>query len=91
MRSLTLIDAVEQIGDVGSNDKPVEQETCDVFGSSQAVECYGGVDWDRLQIAETVDEEGEGVLDIIDEDQLFFLLGLRTDDDQYDRPSEAEA
>ena len=85
------VDAVEQIRDVGSNDKPVEQETCDVLGSSQAVECYGGVDWDRLQIADTVDEEGEGVLDIIDEDQLFCLLGLRTDDDQYDRPSEAEA
>ena len=62
------VDAVEQIGDVGSNDKPVEHETCDVLGSSQAVECYGGVDWDRLQIADIVDEEGEGVLDIIDED-----------------------
>ena len=44
-----------------------------------------------MQIADTVDEEGEGVLDIIDEDQLFCLLGLRTDDDQHDRPSEAEA
>ena len=42
------VDAVEQIGDVGSNDKPVEQGTCDVLGSSQAVECYGGVDWDIL-------------------------------------------
>ena len=31
------IDAVEQIGDVGSNDKPVEQETCDVLGNSQAI------------------------------------------------------
>jgi hypothetical protein len=31
------------------------------------------------------------VLDIIDEDQLFCLLGLRTDDDLHDRPSEAEA
>ena len=85
------VDAVEQIGDVSSNDKPIEQETCDVLGSSQAVECYGGVDWDILQIVDTVDEEGEGVLDIIDEDQLFYLLGLRTDDDQHDRPSETEA
>ena len=42
------VDAVEQIRDVGSNDKPVEQETCDVLSSSQAVECYGGVDWDIL-------------------------------------------
>ena len=31
------------------------------------------------------------MLDIIDEDQLFYLLGLRTDDNQHDRPSEAEA
>jgi hypothetical protein len=31
------------------------------------------------------------VLDIIDEDPLFCLLCLRTDDDQHDRPSEAEA
>jgi hypothetical protein len=46
---------------------------------------------DRLQIADTIDEQGEGVLDIIDEDQLFCLLGLRTDDDLHDRPSEAEA
>ncbi|XP_066324203.1 uncharacterized protein [Miscanthus floridulus] len=91
MRSLTLVDAVEEIGDVGSNNKPAEKEACDVLGSSQAVECYGGVDWDRLQIADTIDEEDEGVLYIIDEDQLFCLLGLRTDDDQYDRPSEAEA
>jgi hypothetical protein len=31
------------------------------------------------------------VLDIIDENQLFCLLGLRTNDDQHDRPSKAEA
>ena len=31
------------------------------------------------------------MLDIIDEDQLFCLLGLRTDDDQHDRPIEAQA
>jgi hypothetical protein len=31
------------------------------------------------------------VLDIIDEDQLFCLLGLRIDDDQLDKPSDAEA
>ena len=35
-----------------------------------------------------VDGEGEGVLDIINDDQLFYLLGLRTDDDQHDRPSD---
>ena len=44
MRSLTLIDAVEEMGDVGSNNKPAEKKACDVLGSSQAVECYGGVD-----------------------------------------------
>lgn len=84
------VDAVEQIGDIGSNDKPIEQEACDVLGSSWAIECHGGVDWDRLQIVDTV-EEGEHVLDIIDGDQLFFILGLRTDDDHHDSPSEAEA
>jgi hypothetical protein len=31
------------------------------------------------------------VLDIIDEDQLFCLSGLRIDDDQLDKPSDAEA
>jgi hypothetical protein len=99
------VDAVEEIGDVGSNDKPVEQvveevacgvlgssqEACDFRVSLQAVDCYGAVNWDGLQIENTVDEEGEGVLDIIDEDQLFRFLGLRTDDDQHDKPSEAEA
>jgi hypothetical protein len=39
----------------------------------------------------TVDEEGESVLDIIDEDQLFCFLGLRTDDDQHDKPTDGEA
>ena len=31
------------------------------------------------------------MLDIIDEDRLLCLSGLRTDDDQHDRPSETEA
>jgi hypothetical protein len=58
------VDAVEVIGDVSSNDKPLEHvveevacdvlgsslESCDYLGSSQAVECYGGVNWDGLQI-----------------------------------------
>ena len=44
-----------------------------------------------LQIDDTVDEEGEGVLDVKIEDWLFCLLGLRTDDDQRNRSSEADA
>ena len=55
------------------------------------IEYYGGVEWDNLQIVETVDEEGEGVLDVKIEDWLFCLLGLRTDDDQRNRSSEADA
>jgi len=45
-----------------------------------------------LQIDDTIDEEGEGVLEVIDEDRLVCLLGLRSDDDdQHGRPSEADA
>ena len=57
----------------------------------QTVEDYGGVDWDQLDILETVDEDGEGVQDIIDEDRLFRLLGLRTDEEQNERRREGEA
>ena len=48
----------------------------------QAVKDYGGVDWEQLEILETVDEDGERVQDIIDEDRLFCLLGLRTNEEQ---------
>ena len=86
---------MEQIGVVDSNDKPVELDLFgdvgDALGSFQAVECQGDIDWDGLQIEETVDEEGEGVLDVKIEDWLFCLLGLRTDDDQRNRSSEADA
>ena len=60
--------AVELCGDV-----PIDRAV------EQAVEDYGGVDWDQLEILDTVDEDGEGVQDIINEDRLFRLLGLRTD------------
>ena len=87
---------VEHIPDVNNNDNSVEPELLgaigDVFGGSEAVECHGGVDWDGLQIDNIVDEEGEGVLEVIDEDRLVCLLGLRSDDDdQHGRPSEADA
>ena len=60
--------AVELCGDV-----PIDRAV------EQAVEDYEGVDWDQLEILDTVDEDGEGVQDIINEDRLFRLLGLRTD------------
>ena len=87
---------VEHIPDVNNNDNSVEPELLgaigDVFGGSEAIECHGGVDWDGLQIDNIVDEEGEGVLEVIDEDRLVCLLGLRSDDDdQHGRPSEADA
>ena len=44
-----------------------------------------------MDILETVDEDGEGVQDIIDEDRLFRLLGLRTDEEQNERRKEGEA
>ena len=44
-----------------------------------------------MDILETVDEDGEGVQDIIDEDRLFRLLGLRTNEEQNERRKEGEA
>jgi hypothetical protein len=38
------------------------------------------VNWDELQIEERQDDEGEGRIEIFDEDQVYHLLGLRTDD-----------
>ena len=55
----------------------------DVSGNALAIEYYGGVEWDNLKIVDTNDEEGEGRQEIIDEDQLFRLLGLRTEDDEH--------
>ena len=72
--------AVELCGDV-----PIDRAI------EQTVEDYGGVDWDQLDILETVDEDGEGVQDIIDEDRLFRLLGLRTNEEQNERRKEGEA
>jgi hypothetical protein len=37
------------------------------------------VDWATLQILESQDEE-EGMLELIDEDQVYVLLGLRDED-----------
>jgi hypothetical protein len=78
-----------------------QEAPCDVLGSSHAAGHSGDViNWDDLQIENTIDKEGEGVLDTINEDQLldtinedqlFHLLGLRTDGDQHDKPSEAAA
>jgi len=39
------------------------------------------VNWDELRIEERQDNEGEGRLEIFDEDELYRLLGLRTEDD----------
>jgi hypothetical protein len=95
------VDAVEETLDVGSHDKPqpVEgtpyvgnsHEACDFLASSEAAGHSGYVNWDDLQIENTFDKEGEGVLDIINEDQLFRLLGLRADGDHHDKPCEADA
>ena len=38
------------------------------------------VNWDELRIKERQDDEGEGRLEIFDEDELYHLLGLRTED-----------
>jgi hypothetical protein len=42
-----------------------------------------------LEIIETCDEEVEGRIEIIDEDQLCALLGLRSEDHENGRPREA--
>jgi hypothetical protein len=94
------VDPVEETPDVGSNEKPqpVEgtpayvgssHEACDFLASSGAAEHSGYVNWDDLQIENRYDKEGEGMLDVINEDQLFRLLGLRGD--QHDNPCEADA
>ena len=95
------VDAVEETPDIGSNDPPQlvdetpdvgnSQEACDFLGSSRAAGHSGAVNWEELQIENTFDREGEGMLDIINEDQLFRLLGLRDEGDQHDKPSEADA
>ena len=54
------------------------------------IEYYGGVEWDNLQIVETVDEEGEGRIEIIDEDNVFSLLGLTTGEEE-NRSQEQQA
>ena len=77
------IDTIADSCDVGHNAKAVDHGCGDVSGNALAIEYYGGVEWDNLQIADTNDEEGEGRQEIIDEDQLFRLLGLRTEDDEH--------
>ena len=84
------IDTVVDSCDVGDNAKDVDHGCGDVSGNALAIEYYGGVEWDNLQIADTNDEEGEGRQEIIDEDQLFRLLGLRTEDDEH-RSQEQQA
>ena len=72
------LDSVADTCDVGHNAKAVDHGYGDVSGNALAIEYYGGVDWDNLHIVDTNDEEeeGEGRQQIIDEDQLFSLLGL---------------
>lgn len=49
-------------------------------------QCQEGqlVDWATLQIVERQDEE-EGRLELIDEDQVYVILGLRDEDDNAER------
>ena len=77
------LDSVADTCDVGHNAKAVDHGYGEVSGNALAIEYYGGVDWDNLHIPFTNDEEGEGRQEIIDEDQLFCLLGLRTEDDEH--------
>ena len=84
------LDSVVDTCDVGHNAKVVDHGCGDVSGNALAIEYYGGVEWDNLQIVDTNDEEGEGRQEIIDEDQLFRLLGLRTEDDEH-RSQEQQA
>jgi hypothetical protein len=39
------------------------------------------VNWAELQIEEWLYDEGEGRMELIDEDKVYYLLGLRTEDD----------
>jgi hypothetical protein len=39
------------------------------------------VNWAELQIEEWLDDEGEGRMELINEDKVYCLLGLRTEDD----------
>jgi hypothetical protein len=84
------VDAVADNCDVGGNANVVDHGSVGVSDNALAIEYYGGVDWDNLQINDIIDEEGEGRQEIIDEDQLFSLLGLRTEDDEH-RSQEQEA
>ena len=84
------LESVADTCHVGHNAKAVDHGCGDVSGNALAIEYYGGVEWDNLQIADTNDEEGEGRQEIIDEDQLFRLLGLRTEDDEH-RSQEQQA
>ncbi|KAF0928104.1 hypothetical protein E2562_037914 [Oryza meyeriana var. granulata] len=45
------------------------------------------IDWENLQITETLDDEGR--LEIMDEEQLYVLLGLRAKDEAADNAREA--
>ena len=63
--------------------KAIDHGCGDVSGNALAIKYYGGVDWDNLHIADTNDDEGEGRQQVIDEDQLFRLLGLRTEEDEH--------
>jgi hypothetical protein len=39
-----------------------------------------GIDWDALQIVERQDEEG--MLEIVDDDRMYELIGLRAEDEE---------
>jgi hypothetical protein len=84
------LDAVADGCDVGDNAPAVDHGCGDVSGNALVIEYYGGVEWDSLQIVDRNDAEGEGRQEIIDEDQLFSLLGLRTEDDEH-RSQEQQA
>ena len=84
------LDSVADTSVVGHNAKAVDHGCGDVSGNALAIEYYGGVDWDNLHIADTNDEEGEARQEIIDKDQLFRMLGLRTEDDEH-RSQEQQA
>jgi hypothetical protein len=46
-----------------------------------------GIDWDTLQIVESQDEEGR--IEIVDDDRMYELIGLRAEDEAVEKAGEA--
>ena len=46
-----------------------------------------GIDWDALQIVERQDEEGR--IEIVDDDRMYELIGLRAEDEAAEKAGEA--